>query len=91
MAYQKANLMLVSQPIAGARQWVYTDTGSGIATVTGAGFFTDGGDKGMEVGDQLTYIDTTNTLNYGLRVSAVEDTGATQATVTGEVIIGDTA
>lgn len=91
MTYQKDQLTLISQPIAGPRKWVYQDTGSGISNVVGSGFFTDGSDKGMKVGDQLEYLDKTATINYGLRVSAVSDTGATQVTVDGQVIIGDTS
>lgn len=91
MTYKPNNLTLDSQPIAGPRRWTYQDTGSGISGVTGAGFFTDGSSKGMTVGDQLEFLDKTATINYGLRITNVTDTGATQATVTGEVIIGDTA
>lgn len=91
MTYKSAQLNLLAQAIAGYRHWYYEDTGSGISNVVGAGFFTDGGKKGMKVGDQLTYHDRTATINYGLRVSAVTDTGATQATVDGQVIIGDTS
>jgi predicted RNA-binding protein with TRAM domain len=91
MSYKSDQLTLVSQPIAGPRQWVYQDTGSGVAAVVASGFFTDGADKGMKVGDQLTYLDKTATINYGMRVSAVSDTGATQATIDGQVIVGDTS
>lgn len=91
MTYKPNKLSLVSQPIAGPRNWTYEDTGSGIANVVGAGFFTDGSDKGMKVGDQLQYLDKTATINYGLRVSNVSDTGDTQVTVDGQVIVGDTS
>ena len=91
MTYKPEKLTLCGQPIAGPRMWDYNDTGSGIAGVTGAGFFTDGADKGMVVGDQITFRDLTATINYGLRVSAVTDTGATQATVDGQVVIADTS
>ena len=92
MAYKTDNLTLDSQPIAGPRRWTYQDTGSGIAGVVAAEFFSDGYDKGMRVGDQLEYLDKTATINYGLRVSASGDTGEpTAATVDGQVIIGDTS
>jgi hypothetical protein len=91
MAYQKNQLTLDSQAIAGPRRWTYQDTGSLVAGVTASGFFTDGSAKGMKVGDQLEFLDKTTLKNYGLRVSAVSDTGATQVTITGEVVIGDTA
>ena len=91
MTYKPAQLTLDSQPIAGPRRFTYQDTGSGIAGVTGSGFFTDGYDKGMRIGDQVDFLDKTATKNYGLRVSASSDTGDTQTTVDGQVTIGDTS
>ena len=91
MTYKPDNLTLDSQAIAGPRRYTYQDTGSGVAGVTGAGFFTDGYDKGMRVGDQVEFLDKTATINYGLRVSVAQDTGNTQVTVDGPVIIGDTS
>ena len=91
MSYKTAQLNICGQPIAGPRKWTYQDTGSGIAAVVGDGFVTDAKDKGMKVGDQVEYLDKTATINYGLRVKTVQDTGGTTGTLDGQVIIGDTS
>ena len=91
MTYKPENLTLDGQAIAGPRRWTYQDTGSTVATATASGFVTDAKDKGMKVGDQVEYLNKTAGINYGLRVSAVQDTGGTTGTLDGQVIIGDTS
>lgn len=81
MSYKSANLNLRSQPIAGVRKWMYADTGSTVATVVAAGFFTDAGDKGVVVGDTLEYINLTLPDRYDAHFTVVQDTGATQGTI----------
>jgi hypothetical protein len=88
--YQSANFNLRSQSIAGRKEWVYEDTGP-IADVIASGFVSDGAQKGASVGDFVKYYDTSRGIWYGLRVSARSDTGATQLTLDGQVIIGDTS
>lgn len=60
MAYDSATLSLVSiAPLAGAGQtWVHRSA-SVTGDVDAAGFITDGGSRGMRVGDMLYHYDTT--------------------------------
>jgi hypothetical protein len=59
MAYDGANLNLVSTaPLTGARQ-TWTLNGANVTgDVDAAGFITDGGSRGMRVGDMLYNYDT---------------------------------
>lgn len=47
---------LVSQAIAGPRQWVYSSVDAGTV-VDGSGYFTNGYDLGMRAGDSVRVID----------------------------------
>jgi|GEM_PF-2744106 len=58
MAYTSANLSLVAQSIAGPRFWHHTSADA-TATVDGASFITDGGDKGMKAADIVYHKDST--------------------------------
>lgn len=82
MTYQTGKLNLITQPPGvGPRYWDYEDTGSGVASMTGAGFFTDAYQKGARVGDRILLRDLTNTIQYEARFSVAQDTGSTQGTV----------
>lgn len=83
MTYDPSKLQLLSQPIAGAKEWRYTDTGGeSAATYAGSGWFTDAKDKGVDTGDAILVQDATNNQFYRGYFSAVQDTGDTQGTVT---------
>lgn len=59
MAYVPANLSLVSQPVGGVGAQVWSLRGTDASTgVDLAGFITDGGNRGMRVGDIVIYTDT---------------------------------
>lgn len=60
MAYDSATLSLVSgAPLTGAGQtWVHRSA-SVTGDVDAAGFITDGGSRGMKVGDMVYHYDTT--------------------------------
>jgi hypothetical protein len=60
MAYDSAALSLVSgAPLTGAGQtWVHRSA-SVTGDVDAAGFITDGGSRGMRVGDMVYHYDTT--------------------------------
>jgi hypothetical protein len=88
--YQSSKFNLQTQSIAGRREWLYEDTGP-IGDVVASGFVTDGSKKGAKANDAVRYLDTSRGIWYGLRVSNVSDTGATQLTLDGQVIIGDTS
>jgi hypothetical protein len=88
--YQSAKFNLRSQGIAGRKTWEYEDTGP-LSDAAGAGFISDGGKKGVDVGDFVHYLDTSRRIHYGLSILSVTDTGATQGTLDGAVIIGDTS
>jgi hypothetical protein len=90
-SYQTANFNLKTQSVAGRKSWVYEDTGP-LSDVVAAGFVTDGANKGCDSGDFVEYIDTSRRIVYGLHVAAgMTDTGATQVTLDGSVILADTS
>jgi hypothetical protein len=88
--YDTTKFNLVQQAIAGRREWVYTDTGP-VTDVIAAGFVTDGAAKGAKVDDYIRYLDSSRHITYGLHVASVTDTGATQVTFDGQVIVSDTS
>jgi hypothetical protein len=88
MTYKTDKLNLQMQPIAGARTWQYTDTGSALAAVAGAAFFSDGKRKGMKVGDIVLFssagatptkdtfvVTAVNPEDTGVPFAEVGDTG----------------
>lgn len=88
--YNSAKFNLISQSIAGRKRWEYEDTGP-VTDVVASGFVTNGGDKGCDSGDFVTYTDTSRGIVYGLRVRTFTDTGSSQLTLDGQVIVGDTS
>jgi len=90
--YHADNLSLMVQPVGNApRWWTYYDTGAAVTDIVASGFVADGKDKGMKVDDLVVFHDKTNNRIWSLRVSAVQDTGATQVTLDGQVSLGDTS
>ena len=82
MTYDSKKLTLLSQAVAGFKEWVYYDTGGeSVATYTGSGWFADAKDHGVDTGDSIDLIDATNGIRYQGRFSVVQDTGETQGTV----------
>jgi hypothetical protein len=79
MTYKTDKLNLVSQPIAGPRQWVYNDTGYVLAPAAGVGYFADAKAKGVEVGDIIHCSNTTSADRFVFL--EVQDTGATSGSV----------
>jgi hypothetical protein len=63
MAYTPANLCLVTEsPMTGAgQQWTHNSADAG-ATVQVTGFITDGGNRGMKVGDILLHRNTASNI-----------------------------
>lgn len=88
--YQSANFNLLSQSIAGRQTWLYEDTGP-VTDVVASGFVTDAKDKGADTGDIVHYYDSSRGIWYGLHFTTVQDTGATQGTLDGQVIVSDTS
>ena len=83
MGYDSSKLNLNAQGIKGARIWDYEDTGGETGAVfQGAGWFTDAKDKGADTGDRVVVRDIANNQIYQGYFSAIQDTGATQGTVT---------
>lgn len=75
---------------AGGQLWWYTSPTDSAATVCGAGYFTDGQDRGMRVGDLVFIYDVTNTiiktaqvLSLGTGTSRAVTLNATPVTVGG--------
>ena len=78
MAYDGANLSLMSGPLTGAgKQWSYRSTD--VATdVDATDYFSDGVARGMLVGDVVTVCDTDTSTTMTLhRVTALSTAGAT--------------
>jgi hypothetical protein len=81
MTYATSNPpALSSQAIAGLRVWEYTSADA-IADVDGAGYFTNGGDLGMKVGDIVFIVDTANSLSTISQVSTVSSTSPGATTI----------
>ncbi len=72
MAYTTANPpMLFANGVGGAaRIWVYKSADP-IATINTAGYFTNGGDLGLKVGDPIFVIDSASTLVHVAFFNAV--------------------
>lgn len=81
MAYATADLNLVaSTPGNGPNLWDYKNSADDtLITQRGAGFFADGSDKGMKVGDKILSTESTG-VGAVLEVSAVTAGGAATAT-----------
>ena len=75
MAYTSANLVCVSYaPLTGAGQlWQHSSADAGV-TVRVASFITDGGAKGMRVGDLVQHTDTGTKIVSTHRVMTVSST-----------------
>jgi hypothetical protein len=79
MAYSTANPPdLVIQTMRGNKIWHYSSADV-IGTVTGSGYFTNGEDLGMAVGDAIYVLVTGSGALYHYRVSAVSAGAATIA------------
>ena len=72
MAYDTTQLVLVTEsPIVGAgQQWRYSSVDA-KATVSGGGYISDGGAKGLKVGDQVIHYDTNLAVLNSFLVIAV--------------------
>jgi len=78
MAYSTSNPpALVSQAIAGGPSLWFYSSADAIADVDAAGYFSNGGDLGMKVGDSLIIVDTTNSLSSMGQVSTLSSGAAT--------------
>lgn len=75
MTYDSSKLSCVSiAPLAvGSRQWVHESADTG-AQVQVSGFITDGGDRGMKVGDILQHTNTSTKIVSRHRVMTVSST-----------------
>lgn len=75
MAYDSSTLNMVSfGPIAvGSRNWTHTSADTG-AQAQVSGFITDGGDRGMKVGDVLQHTNTSTKIISRHRVMTVSST-----------------
>lgn len=79
MAYTSANLGLQSGGMIGSssatvpRIWTHTSADTG-ATADTTGFITDGGDKGMRVGDIVLHTNTGTNITTTHRVMTVSST-----------------
>ena len=89
-SYQSANFNLRAQSIAGRKTWTYEDTGP-VTDIVAAGFVTDGANKGCDSGDLVEYLDSSRRLWWHLYVDNVTDTGDSQVTLDGQVLVGDTS
>ena len=70
---------VVSQPIAGAKEWQYVSTHT-QAEAAAAGFFTDGQALGMAVGESMKVHGSTTYVVSSHAITAVSSTGASIST-----------
>lgn len=81
MAYVTSNPpACTTQTLTGASIWTYKSADP-IATVDGAGYFSNGGDLGMKVGDIVFIVDTANSLSTISQVSTVSSTSPGATTI----------
>lgn len=84
--YDSSKLRLSAQGIEGsypgAKLWVYTTAADALATINGAGYFANGVDFGMAVGDLVDVIATTGPKYIRLQVASVSGHAATTAAPT---------
>lgn len=75
MSYDSSTLSMVSYgPIAvGSRNWIHTSANTG-AEVQITGYITDGGNRGMKVGDILQHTNTATKIVSRHRVMTVSAT-----------------
>lgn len=84
MAYTGSSLSQIGGTLEGGfKLWTYA-TSDSLATVKGAGYFSDGGSRGMEVGDFVLVI---NTVTPAFAIYAVSAVAAGAATVAGTAIV----
>jgi len=80
MAYATTNPpgLESSTPAGAGQSWIYNSTDL-VGTVDGTGYFTNGQDLGMALGDMVKVYDTTSSLNKMTitYVDAVSSTGVT--------------
>jgi hypothetical protein len=82
MGYDAAKLLLLSQNIAGPKQWVYVDTGGETAAAYQAvGYFTDAKNRGVDTGDFIKIVAKGVNETYDGIFTTVQDTGATSGSV----------
>lgn len=93
MAYDGSNLNLVSPaPLTGAGQiWQYTEA-TAASNIDAAGYFADGGSRGMRVGDIVYHRNTTTPAAVVVTAHVVNSVSATYpgaANVSVGTTIGD--
>ena len=78
MAYDGSKLSQLGGTLEGGfKLWAYT-TSDSLATVKGAGYLSDAGNRGMETGDLVLVINTV-TPAYAIYAAAVSSGAATLA------------
>jgi hypothetical protein len=84
MAYVPANLTVEHCPMSASlhRTFHYTTASDADATIVGAGYFSDGVDKGMRVGDPVFVVATTGPKWKIYQVASVSGSAATVAAPT---------
>jgi hypothetical protein len=84
MAYVPNNLVLLTSTISDAlgSYYQYTTAADADATIVGAGYFSDGVDKGMKVGDVVDVVATTGPKYKRYQVASVSGSAATVAAPT---------
>jgi hypothetical protein len=84
MAYDPTKLRLATDDYSGnvARRWDYTTTADSDATITGAGYISDGVKRGMKAGDIVDVIATTGPKFKRYQCASLGATAATLAAPT---------
>lgn len=89
MAYSSSTLSQFTQNIGnvGPALWSYTSADA-VATVDTASYITDGGSRGMKVGDLVIFYDTNLKITYSHRVHTVSATYPGAVDLSDGVVIG---
>lgn len=90
MAYATTDRLelLGKSPLAAAGRCWYHESADALATVNTAGFITDGGVKGLKVGDYVQHLDTTAATG-DLSMHRVLTVGAITSALDGVVDLTD--
>ena len=91
MAYVSNSLMLAVEPVAGLvpRLFYYHDVAAeSNATLIGSGYFSDGVDKGMRVGDLVDVVQTPVIKHKRYQVASVNTTTGTATVAAPTAITG---
>lgn len=78
MAYTPGTLSLIASEIesSSSAEFIYI-TNDNVATVTAAGYFSDGTTRGLVIGSSIRCVSTTTGIGFGVTVTSISGTACT--------------